>query len=124
MYIKCHHIVKLPFFILLYVREYDYSFDTGSEVNIQSQDIEETLKPILIPKRVWKYFDAYCYSALTDDLPVEDKVDYIPIEKFPKYIWKKPNLKMKDFLSFRTFKSLQRGQVIPPKEIKYVKKEQ
>ena len=39
-----------------------------------SGDVEESLKTMIIPKRTWKLFDCYCYSALTDNLPVERNV--------------------------------------------------
>ena len=50
-----------------------YSED-GSVTNVHDKDVEEDLKRVLIPKRVWKKFDAYCYSFATDSLPVYDKV--------------------------------------------------
>ena len=55
------------------VQECRYS-DDGSTINVNGKDVEETLKSVIIPKRNWKFFDRYCYSVLTDDLPVEDKV--------------------------------------------------
>ncbi len=57
----------LPFFLVSTVREERYAED--SAVNVYESDVEDTLKRVLIPKSVWKKFDCYCYSALTDDLP-------------------------------------------------------
>ena len=70
-YIYVHHLVKwIPFFLIAYVEENRYS-DDNSVVNVQDKDVEEKLKKVFISKRNWKYFDCYCYSVLTDDLPVE-----------------------------------------------------
>lgn len=72
-YFYIHHTRKIPFFLLCYVREMIYS-DDDSTLNVFNEDIEKTLKVILVPKRVWKYFDCYCYSSLTDNLPVANNV--------------------------------------------------
>lgn len=73
-YFYIHHIVKFfPFFLVMYVREMKYSEDNG-EVNSIQSDLEEGLKLVIVPKRTWKLFDCYCYSILTDHLPVSEKV--------------------------------------------------
>lgn len=72
-YFYIHHLVKIPFFLLAYVREYVYSEDNNIS-NINEEDTEETLKAVLIPKSTWKKFDCYCYSSLTDNLPVSKKI--------------------------------------------------
>ena len=73
-YIYVHHLVKwIPFILIAYVEENRYS-DDNSVVNVQDKDVEEKLRKIIISKRNWKYFDCYCYSVLTDDLPVEKTV--------------------------------------------------
>lgn len=73
-YIYIHHLTKwIPGFLIAYVRECVYSED-GSVINNYSSDVEDDLRKVIIPKRVWKKFDAYCYSYATDDLPVYDKV--------------------------------------------------
>ena len=38
------------------------------------KDVENKLRRVIVPKSTWKKFDCYCYSSLTDDLPVENKV--------------------------------------------------
>lgn len=68
-YLWIHHNVKVPFFVLIYVRELFYSEDSSS-VNTFEEDVEKTLLLTVVPKSVWKKFDAYCYSKLTDELPV------------------------------------------------------
>lgn len=73
-YIYVHHLTKwIPFFLLAYVQECRYS-DDKSTINVSDDDVEVKLRRVIIPKRTWKYFDCYCYSALTDDLPEEKTV--------------------------------------------------
>lgn len=70
-YIYVHHLVKwIPFFLIAYVQECRYS-DDNSTITAQSEDVENTLRKVIFRKRVWKTFDCYCYSSLTDNLPVE-----------------------------------------------------
>lgn len=73
-YFYIHHLTKwIPFFLIAYVQECRYS-DDNSTIFAQNQDIEDTLKRVIIRKKTWKYFDAYSYSALTDTLPIEEKI--------------------------------------------------
>lgn len=73
-YFYIHHLTKwIPFFLVAYVREFRYSED-NSVIGVDDKDSEETLKRVIISKRVWKKFDCYCYSVLTDDLPVEKTI--------------------------------------------------
>ena len=73
-YIYVHHLTKwIPFFLLAYVQECRYS-DDKSTINVQDEDVENKLRRVIVPKSTWKKFDCYCYSSLTDDLPVENKV--------------------------------------------------
>lgn len=76
-YIWIHHNTKVPFFVAVYVREMFYTED-GTAVNVFNEDVEKTLLRIIIPKSIWKKFDAYCYSKLTDDLERENKTKFIP----------------------------------------------
>lgn len=96
-YFYIHHAVKIPFFILMYVRELKYN-DDNSTVNSFNSDIEDGLKLVIVPKSTWKYFDCYCYSALTDDLPVNDKTV------------KAESLKATDIITFKKFKHLIGGK--------------
>lgn len=90
-YLYIHHIVRfVPFFIIAYVREDRYSED-GSVIATYTADVEDTLTRVIIPKRVWKKFDCYCYSAMTDHLPVVSR-ETMGISR---------NLKIKDYVSFR-----------------------
>lgn len=94
-YIYVHHLEKrLPFFLVAQVREERYSDDTGV-VNSYNEDVENSLKKVLIPKRVWKKFDAYCFSCFTDGLPVADNV-----------IEDSADLKARNIVSFRQYKTI------------------
>jgi len=73
-YFYVHDTVKwIPFILLCHVRELRYS-DDGQEINVYEGDVEESMRTVLIFKRTWKMFDAYCYSVLTDHLPVASDV--------------------------------------------------
>lgn len=73
-YFHVHSLFRwLPFFMIATVREERYSED-GTVVNTYDSDVEDTMKRVIIPKSIWKKFDCYCYSILTDHLPVAKKV--------------------------------------------------
>ncbi len=73
-YFYIHHLVKwVPFVLIAYVQEFRYA-DDNSTISISDKDAEDTLKKVIIPKSIWKYFDCYNYSTFTDYLPVEDKL--------------------------------------------------
>jgi hypothetical protein len=75
-YIWIQSAIKwIPFIYICKVREMYYSDEQGV-VNTFNEDVEDTTKWLLVPKSIWRYFDCYCYSVLTDDLPVEDKEIY------------------------------------------------
>lgn len=59
----------IPFFLVCTVREERYSED-GVAVNTYGEDVEDSLKRVIIPKSVWKKFDCYAYSSMTDGLNV------------------------------------------------------
>lgn len=92
-YIYIHHLTKwIPFFLVAYVRECHYS-DDSSTINAFTDDVESNLRRVIIRKSTWKYFDAYCYSCLTDDLPVEKKI--VNNDKHTE------DLKAREILSFK-----------------------
>lgn len=73
-YFYIHDTIKwIPFILLCHVRELRYS-DDGQEINVYEGDVEESMRTVLLSKRTWKMFDAYCYSVLTDHLPVASDV--------------------------------------------------
>lgn len=93
-YFYIYKLVKwIPFFLVAYVQENRYSED-GSVVTTLNGDVEDSnLKKVIIPKSTWKYFDCYCYSVLTDNLPVEKTVINNDL--------KTTDLKARDILTFR-----------------------
>lgn len=92
-YFYIHHLVKwIPFILIAYVQENRYS-DDNSIIVAQDKDVDDTLKKVIISKRTWKYFDRYCYSVLTDNLPVEKSI--------VKNNLQTKDLKARDILSFR-----------------------
>lgn len=70
-YFYIHHKINLPFFLVLKVRELVFLDNTSNDFET---DVEDNLKIVVVPKRTWKMFDCYCYSALTDHLDVERNV--------------------------------------------------
>lgn len=70
--------VRLPFFNLIWLRE-NLLVDGENTVAIDTmQDPQDNIVEggkkqyfRLIPHRVWKYYDQYAYSVLTDSLPVD-----------------------------------------------------
>lgn len=92
-YFYIHHMKKLPFFCVMYLREMTFSEDNNA-VNVFETDVEETLKRVIVSKRVWKKYDCYCYSALTDNNFVESTLT------------KASNLKAENIVSFKKYKTL------------------
>lgn len=81
-----HHTAKwLPFFLVVTVREERYSED-GLAVNTYGEDVEESLKRVIIRKSVWKKFDCYAYSSMTDSLPPATDINKIDSLKATKIV--------------------------------------
>lgn len=95
-YFYIHHTIKIPFLCFCYVRELKYSDDVSS-VNAWNEDVEESLKLVIVPKFVWKLFDCYCYSSLTDDLKVEDR---------SVNVFRSDSKKANKIVTFKNFKSI------------------
>lgn len=95
-YLYIHHTIKLPFFCVMYVRELKYDED-GQNMNTFESDVEDSLKRIIVSKRVWKKYDCYCYSVLTDDLEKASEV----VET--------DSLKADNIISFKKYKTLLRS---------------
>lgn len=93
-YFYIHRSFHIPFFLICYVREMLYSDESGVQ-NVFDDDVEFGLRRVIIPTRVWKKFDCYTYSALTDHLPcVQDEVDGTKL----------PDLKSRDYVHFKKAK--------------------
>lgn len=80
-YLYIHHKTKLPFVSVLKVREMQYSADKDANhiVNNESEDADANLRTMLVFNRYFKVYDSYCYSILSDGLPVEQ--NYLILDK-------------------------------------------
>ena len=95
-YFYIHHKISVPFFLILKVRELVFMEGSSNDFN---EDVEETLKTVIVPKTVFKKYDCYCYSALTDHLPVEDTIA------------KPKDLKARDILTFKANKKYYKTEI-------------
>lgn len=66
---------RLPLISIFSIRKLLADVDE-SVVNTIS-DIDEESKFLIIPKRIFKYYDKFCYSEFTDDLPYDSDVRYL-----------------------------------------------
>ena len=86
---------KLPFISVLYVREMIYSEDK-SAVNTFDEDVELSLRKVLIFNSTYGKYDCYCYSVFTDYLPYKVRYD-------TEIKSKKDNLKCDYIISLNDF---------------------
>lgn len=93
-YLYIHHCYNIPFFKVMFVKELMYS-DDNSTINTNEEDVENNLKWLLIPKKVFKNYDYRCYSKFTKDLKTKSNVIYSPKE-----------LKTTSLVSYSRFKTL------------------
>lgn len=70
-YFYIHHLGSLPFIRIPFLREERFSED-GAVFNSYDNDVEDSLKKVLMSSRIFKKYDCYCYSFFTDDLPVNN----------------------------------------------------
>lgn len=98
-FIWIHSNSKIPFFIKMQVREMLYNSDNQTSNNFDS-DIENSTLTLWVRKKWWRYFDCYCYSSFTDDLPIENNVIKL---------CKNDSLKAIDIVQVREFKHLKGG---------------
>lgn len=90
-YFYIHSLTKwIPFFLVANVIENRYSED-GSVIAVDTEDVELHTRKVIMRKSVWNKFDCYCYSCLTDHLPVANNV-----------IEFQDDLKCKNIVSFKT----------------------
>lgn len=64
-YLYIHHKIRLPFISILKVRELS---NEPNMSNVNLTDIESELKTYILFNRIFKKYDCYCYSILTDNL--------------------------------------------------------
>ena len=65
---------KVPFFTIMKVREMMYCDEKNNIQNIYNDDLELSMRTILVLNKNYKRYDCYCYSIFTDHFPYE--VDY------------------------------------------------
>lgn len=100
-YFYVYKMIKwLPFFIVMKVQETRYSEDSSVAIVNQDTDLEDMTKTCIIPKSVWKKFDRYAFSILTDNNLTTCKNDVVNGNKFK-------SLKQPDVHSFRNYVMLQ-----------------
>lgn len=93
-YFYIHHLSKyIPFFCLAYMREERYSED-GTSLNVYGEDVEDSMKKMLMRKSIFKKYDSFAFSYLTDHLPTDK-------ESAIQYLKKKDCLKPNFITSFR-----------------------
>lgn len=98
-YFYIHRKVHVPFFMVCYVREMLYSDEAGVQ-NVFDDDVEFGMRRVIFSTRVWKKFDCYTYSGLTDHLdPVMDVVEGSKLE----------NLKSTSYLHFEHKKEVKKN---------------
>ena len=86
---------KLPLVSILYVREMIYSEDK-SAINVVEEDIELSLRKVIIFNSTYNKYDCYCYSVFTDYLPYKVVYDV-------ELKTKKDNLKCDSIVSLNDF---------------------
>lgn len=102
-YVWIHSLIKVIPFILVYrVREMAYTENSDNVTNVFNEDTENTIKYIFLSKRVWKKFDCYCYSYLTDNLdPLNNELDNS----------NNKDLKARYIVSFKEYKTIPKGVI-------------
>lgn len=77
-YFYIHSTSKyIPFVTLCKMREERYAED-GTVLNSYNDDVEDSMKTVIFRSSVFKKYDFCCYSSLTDDLAVENRIYYLP----------------------------------------------
>ena len=81
-YFYIHHLSKyIPFFTISYMREERYAED-GTDLNIYNEDIEDSMKRCIMKTSIFKKYDSFCFSFLTDYLPVDNETDVKQLDKY------------------------------------------
>lgn len=97
-YLYCYKLVNVPLlpFVIVYVREERYS-DDSSTMNTYQSDVEDSMKRILISKKIWKKFDYRCYRNINNYQCLNEEKNIV----YPT------SLVAKDIVSFKTYNSLE-----------------
>lgn len=67
---------RFPFVVRFDLREERYS-DDGTVVNTYDKDVSDSMLHIWGFKKLFKFYDAFCYSIFTDNLPTDNRERYI-----------------------------------------------
>ena len=94
-YLYIYSRVKYPFITIMKVREMLYSED-GSLMNNSNEDIELSMRKIIILNRTYNDYDCYCYSSFTDMLPYQVRYN---VDKLKKH----DDMKCYELVSFQDF---------------------
>lgn len=97
-YAYIYQSTKFPFVTIMKVREMIYSTD-NSMTNNFSEDIEMSMRTMIILNRTYKKYDCYCYSIFTDELPYQVNYDTEILTRFD-------SLKTKNLVSLQDFTAL------------------
>lgn len=89
-YLYIHHTSKYPLISICAVREMVYSDDSQVGNNV-TEDLDLTMRRVFFFNRIYKKYDCYCYSTITDKKLY--RVDY-------DYCFDKKDLKAYDIVSF------------------------
>lgn len=95
-YLYLHHKMKFPFFTAIKCQEMAYCGDKDGQqiTNVSTGDVEDNLRTMLLLNKYYKYYDTYCYSVFTDELPTY-------------HLWefngKDDDLKSRDLVSFKEY---------------------
>ena len=94
-YFYIHSRIKLPFISICKVREF-ISVDDDNTINVIGEDLELSMRKVIIFNSCYKKYDCYAFSSFTDYLDYE--VDYeVPILKFDD------DLKIYRFVTYQHF---------------------
>lgn len=94
-YLYIYNRSKLPFITIMQVREMLYSED-NSMVNNAIDDIELSMRKVIVPNFTYNLYDCYCYSIFTDHLDYQVKYD-------TKKLTKDDDLKAYQLVTFQDF---------------------
>lgn len=97
-YLYIDNLKRYPFISIASVRLMNYCSDNDSVLNLVNDNEEVSYKKVLMFNSIFKKYDCYCYSVLTDNLPVKNDIE-------PK----KRTLKTDNIVSFIKFKNLKKG---------------
>lgn len=99
-----HSKTKLPFFTIFKVRELiSLNDDSVSTENNFTEDIEMSCLKLVVPNKYYYFYDCFCFSALTDDLPYQVNYD---AKKRKNSRFNRIYLKTRKIISFKKFKTI------------------